>query len=498
MMADIYSAAGRVDVWLGDPAALRLKGNEAQDRWLARPWQERFMKYLSARSVSRLDLAFWLPLLFTGRLQRLLDALMATEPQWEGRLWVAQEYVLAKKICFCFGYEEIWQRPHMLFDVMQMHMEQAKIAENGTLLKSPLQALQDRCADMDIFQNMFMLNGRRQASLTDVVNTLELTEASNARDFVYAILGMMNPVHAQLIAPRYDDDVWKVYADATYATITSTGALNIIRFGGDSSASIHGLPSWVPDLSAGGSLGLVWISNEGVVRWQVGKHQAARHSLSRDSRELTIAGTNFSTVSDSIDVLWREDDTLTLAAEDSQISPKYGRSPMELLLSPTQWKPQSLENGDCHLRRMQDHRIIQASHSPEVHNLNELKGMPESASLEELMIAIFEEWNETRAKWPKVVEDPHSPFQFFYYWRRRFGLFNLIRLQNDLIGVTDCKAQAGDLVVLPELDSMPLLLRRCGEEFRFCGFAYVHGIMNEELLEVWAGCEIVVEGYTLV
>jgi hypothetical protein len=506
LMGGIYGAAERVNVWLGDPAALTLYGDGAQHQMRVRPWRERHAKYRSGSyiSVPRLNLAFWLPVLFTDRLRRLLDALTATEPPWTGRVWVTQEYVLAKRIYFCFGYEETRHEHSMLYEVLGMCKE--KVNDDGVPLDSPLKALGSRCSDLDRFQSKHIRGGRRQACLTDILNVLGFAEASDPRDFVYAMLGIMDPVHAQLVVPRYNDDVWKVYADATYATIMSTGALEILRFAGDRPACMRGLPSWVPDLSARAIPDFFESLNKRVVRWPVGEHNVAQHSLSQDSSKLTVAGTTFSTVSNCIHLVRRMHVTFTLATKNSQIFPKDRRSLIELLLSPAQRERQSLDDRDCHLRRMQDIRIIQASTSPQSPNLLAFEVMAESIVFDGLVEAVFKEWTNARAKWPNArakwpINARHPDFakyDFDMYWPREFESAALIRLQNGLVGIADCKAQAGDLVVLPELRSMPLLLRRRGERYRFCGFAYIHGIMNEELLELWAGCEIEVESYTLV
>lgn len=89
-------------------------------------------------------------------------------------------------------------------------------------------------------------------SLADVMRNLDVhteRDATDPRDQVYGLLGLVKTTQSNHLVLRYDWSVAEVYADASFRIISDTGDLfPLVRAEGQRHESLN-LPSWVPDWS---------------------------------------------------------------------------------------------------------------------------------------------------------------------------------------------------------------------------------------------------------
>ena len=85
--------------------------------------------------------------------------------------------------------------------------------------------------------------GKSCPDLEQVLTMARLAKATDSKDKVYGILGLLDPDIARLITPDYDLTLEDIYIDFAAAIIKSTGRLDVILFHGRYDASERLLPS---------------------------------------------------------------------------------------------------------------------------------------------------------------------------------------------------------------------------------------------------------------
>ena len=206
----------------------------------------------SARS--ELDL-FWQSL--HGR-HDALTAAIEENPPWHERLWIVQEYLLAKRLQFGFGFHWVECDVALLSDWSKTKTE---------AVTSFKQAMGLRFAAIRL--NLHTASGPNYISLGEVQNLLRTQNCYKPQDMVYGMLGLIDPYQATLIPVNYDLDPYKVFVQATYSAIRSETSFHVLdmvdliaRRDGDSGLERksgtwkerHGetsklLPSWAIDFA---------------------------------------------------------------------------------------------------------------------------------------------------------------------------------------------------------------------------------------------------------
>lgn len=230
-MADIYSRATRVVVWLG-PAE--------NDSNLA----VATLDYLGAQVVATTD-SFrmtapeaeeptWydndLRLPYSDEEWRAIDALI--HRPWFTRVWTAQEIQLANRLAIvqagsaAMSWSHFRCAIHCLTDKNQHGPKRLDIPlVNGSVISS------------------------KDRPLFDLFLRYQVRECSNAHDKVYGMLAMVPPGFAAATRPDYKQPVSKTYMDAFIANTTLLERWDV--FGCDvfaRSPELDKAPSWVPDL----------------------------------------------------------------------------------------------------------------------------------------------------------------------------------------------------------------------------------------------------------
>ncbi|ETS86291.1 hypothetical protein PFICI_00119 [Pestalotiopsis fici W106-1] len=301
LMADIYSAAARVLVWLGP-------GDQGTDRfmdWLLSSWRpapgsssERREAYVLNQPASS-DL-YWLSLSIFLR-------------QWFSRIWIVQEAVLPEKdpLVMCGSRT-----------ISFAHLDgclRALVNDHGWMGYKPpsprIKAfLEEHVKDFDnpgdaiqqVFVNNARLKGligmRSSESSKWLYSSMEQAlldtmhhEATNTRDKIYGLLGIINEKSRRRVIVDYKLEVWQISSQAIIANSKTTGFLQAaISQRHRSNVEIRGpLPSWLPDFTQkpcyeSSLFKLPWI-------WRH-YHGEARPRYSTDHKVLTVTATMIDTV----------------------------------------------------------------------------------------------------------------------------------------------------------------------------------------------------------
>lgn len=244
-MRDIYSMATSVQVWLGeageeDALALQLV------REISAVVQDPEDLLNSGTQNSYIEQ--WEPL-FNAAVPKTIKALndLFNRPWWT-RVWIVQELSLAKQpeahvICgsismpwlsflvAAYAVEELWNTAnHLLWS------EYPDEPLNG--FQTGIRMAQCRYSDATFprFRLLELLNQHRDC------------EATNARDYVYGLLGMSGDGEQAGIVPRYAASVIDIYTDLVRKLVRATESLDVLcACRGE--RNLTALPSWVPDWS---------------------------------------------------------------------------------------------------------------------------------------------------------------------------------------------------------------------------------------------------------
>ena len=240
MMGKIFSSARSVRVWLGR----------------------------STREMDESFLWFWLKLLLRPNLQKSVTEprsfqeadeylKLILEPEWFERVWVVQEACLANQLFFHYG--KIIISMNRLHEVL---IQRLKYPHTAALVdrrqEGPHDFLLTSFSVLQEFHTIrsFIKDHSREGlrSLSELYASFASSKATDPRDHVYALLGLLHPASLGGIQPDYHASVSSTYIDATFRIIDAQGELSILGFAGlaqrtSGSRSMREIPTWVPDFS---------------------------------------------------------------------------------------------------------------------------------------------------------------------------------------------------------------------------------------------------------
>ena len=240
LMVDVYRSAAVVNVWLGrasvhpEPRNI-IMGLFECDIW-RRAWREvrgdlkastigpesltntsdiKQLARKQAISNIRSDFGlFWHAL--RGRHMALANAIK-TNPPWHERLWIVQEYLLAKQVRFGFGYH--WVSCDVAFLLGWATDDDDALGLFKKALGFDFEAVR---------WNIDRMTGQPNLSLGGLQNILSTQKCSQPEDMVYGMLGLIDPYEASLITVDYNMGFWKTFAQATYAAIRGQTTFEVL------------------------------------------------------------------------------------------------------------------------------------------------------------------------------------------------------------------------------------------------------------------------------
>lgn len=232
-MADIYTKAAKVLVWLGP---------ESQDSLLALFC----IKYIASKvevdwetgqlsattdELHWVDLSLDLP--FGEEVWMAMHHLM--QRPWFERLWIRREVLLASSIprVICGKWVILWSE---LCTAVACFWQKLTHFEDFASFRTRLRLIWQLCDN-------------RRRSTYDLINSSQRCVCADPRDRIYALLSLLPEAVRAEIEPDYTKSVHEVYIDAALSFIQAgamdnLGILTLV----ESHKQDQKLPSWVPDV----------------------------------------------------------------------------------------------------------------------------------------------------------------------------------------------------------------------------------------------------------
>ncbi|UJO19918.1 uncharacterized protein CLAFUR5_10435 [Fulvia fulva] len=185
---------------------------------------------------------------------------------WFGRAWVLQEAVLARHaVIRCGRFEEDWKVfCAFVCDYRRYYRDDARGLVKGTWQYNGLDGNRDRM-NLAMSKELEMLRwinlpfsiATISAARTDgleipilqLLGYVRLQSATDARDKVYAIMGLLSEdQRSRLPRPDYDAEVMEVYIALAASVVLSSRSLDVLAWKNPYVEPFFtGMPSWVPD-----------------------------------------------------------------------------------------------------------------------------------------------------------------------------------------------------------------------------------------------------------
>ncbi|KAK5123138.1 hypothetical protein LTR85_003336 [Meristemomyces frigidus] len=238
LMADIYTSASRVCVWLGESVGDAHLVFDHIATWKARCRKRKAEgTFGSSDDINRPD--------YKGAVLKAYEDMLQRE--WFTRTWVIQEMCLGRNAAvLCGPYEEEWE---LMWD---------RSSRGGGFKFHPLtrETPKDRANMMAAIQDVLQYSAGRKVRLHDVATVFQysnLCGASEPRDKVYGTLALFE---GRPVKVDYNKSIPEVYQEFTKAVIFASESLSLLHMAG-TKRTLGGLPSWVPDFSVTAPLGIM-------------------------------------------------------------------------------------------------------------------------------------------------------------------------------------------------------------------------------------------------
>lgn len=263
LMGKIYSDATSVNAWVGEPTVhpgldvTKFGSNMKLLPYLIDP------RLMSLKDMTRVVPKHLRSSADSLDKPRALvnSALSNTEPRWPDRSWVVQEFVLAKKAYICCGskrwlFSATWLDDQTLGRTAEkvQHWSSGEQPDLETphwqsfcSMVGSLNRYKD-CKQPDRWTKDAEPPSDGKGGIIDVLSHLGTADATEPKDHVFSILGIIEEREASLITIDYNSSCAEIYAQATYASMQARNDADILAFVVPSRVT-HNLPSWSVDFA---------------------------------------------------------------------------------------------------------------------------------------------------------------------------------------------------------------------------------------------------------
>ena len=249
MMGQIYRRATCVDVWLGDPAcdiSFNFRPLFSPGLWrsvMSQISRTHFPDF--APGLHGLGLcARTIVSLAKNQAKAIDQAIQSSSPCWHDRAWVIQEFILGKKVFFCCGRRRTSLNLHVM--ILLANNERRPFGRDFVNFSRAFETLSD-ARDEVMSKHNSSHSDTREYDIFTAALVIQDKKATDPKDFVHCILGLVTPTEASLIGADYSLSCSALYAKAMFASIKSTKSLQILVLVNFEPKTPNGLPSWVAD-----------------------------------------------------------------------------------------------------------------------------------------------------------------------------------------------------------------------------------------------------------
>lgn len=524
-MKDIYTSSREVLVWLGDENSQTRKCFEAL-HYLASVWDEN-------PHPLAFDYPYWQSERHTQRSSSLVRSvpysqyLTVISDQWAytkvldsictlfeypyfSRVWIVQEVVSCSQVTvLCGSFQTPWKNIWKAYNVVS-EWKSSNHARVGTLL-----TLRD------------MWLRKEPAALFDCVKVARIGKATDPRDKVYALRGLLKDSGFEgPLGVDYTKDPEEIFIEFTGSYLSKGYGLDILAFcRGVSDDATR--PSWILDYQSTGEVCSFILNSRmypSAPNFSAGGETPQQVRLSENNRSLCLRGI-------VLDVITERSNMCEFRPPTPQSSMLQRLRNASVLLQ--QFRNFYLDAKRVCLRNNRQtysfcdepifHALWRTFNSLHTPWLEELDGQAaEEASGEEGPVGAYHKFyagelfnrvdrlitqgdfgeesssrlrswtSSTRFLFASFYDNVAGPWILEELWvyQTHYAITGrrLIQTEKGYIGLAGKSVEVGDHVVLVEGLETPLVLRRKGEQWKIVGDCYVHGVMNGEAFDVDA-CE---------
>jgi hypothetical protein len=493
LMREIFSNAQRTLIFLGDA-----EEKQAQKMSKIALWSIQFWLSVLRRRVDLLTspkIRVWD--VNEGRFRVLapfssefyLELIGMLRMEWFKRAWVVQEVAVSSSAIIIWGPSQYhWE------DVIQALKFMSQV-------NFPL-AFIVTLENISTIEEERQLYRKGHSKLNGILLRHQRCKASDSRDKIYSFCGLVKTSsdgHSP-VRISYKDDVATIYREVALKILNDDHSLDILsRPPSLAESEIKGLPSWVPDWSISststltyawghGPLPLAGINCSGIAQPRFATSRGSTYSpkLSPTSRNaLAVEGYEFDKIA-KIGPTFQGVQVPHIVSSFPEILREwiyhfYTLFRARNMFVRSQRLAKAFSKRPYATGETMRDAFLQTFSAAEIHDSDRVK--------EELEL------------WEKGTSFPfglmYSAFVFVrnFVTNRPFLLFEIqgryalnrrvVRTEGGFLGLASNATETGDVVMICKGSSVPLIMRRCGEdEFRLIGDAYVHGIMKGEAFEI--------------
>ena len=214
MMGDIYESSMKTFVWLGE---------EAEGSSLAMKLLSSITTNVQNGARSEAGILTWLKIIGEDRSEERKQSWVALRRLFERdywkRVWIIQELLLSHPTTLLCGNDTcMWEDVHSLITLVTTQDVQLRTHEGRI-------AVVDRLLPPRLLVEIFNRRRQGKANILDYLLLSRQRSATDARDHVYGVLGL---VHPRVVDSDYKKTVEKVYHEVVENMIARDGDLDIL------------------------------------------------------------------------------------------------------------------------------------------------------------------------------------------------------------------------------------------------------------------------------
>lgn len=471
LMAEVYSRAFEVLVWLGPPFR---EMDEATDKAirsmpkimdalhkLPKPFKLEPGHCLSEFGLPARESGVW----------HGLGCLMRNP--WFRRVWTLQEVILARDVHVWYGAAHVkWE----YFGFIQDLLNKTALSY---LIRDPYNNQPGYAMSAHLINRArarMEVTNRQYLEATELLTHCKARACTHPSDRIYGMMGLINPQVSREIRVDYSLRTEDVYLQYVRSCIKYGNGASLFRFHLPTPTSLD-LPSWCPDLGAqtvtGRPLDVSNIFTTGIEVLKVLDESTSQIHLNPDMESVSIQGTITDVVEKVISPT-----VLTKTNED-------GVSDLQSAIDAQEWEKKCLTVS----------QLIYGDELPEPHMRTLCADQIRTTDIiraRRFTPADLGGYHDLLGRWRSIAAGessyPYNEVGYNYNISVRTACMDrcFFSTEKGRIGIGSTLIQPGDVITVWKDETIPYVLRRQRKSslygYSFLGTCFVHGIMDGEVL----------------